>query len=144
MRTWGDLFTGRQTLALLTYAKLVRTYVDQFTTKDERLKGALESVLALLVNRLADLNASVCGWQLNTANSAHVFVRWALPMVFDFAEVNPLAAAGGSPESAIRRIEACIDNLISVFERKWQALPRFQQTRGVSGRDGILQLAFTR
>lgn len=61
MRTWGDLFTSRQTLALLTYAKLVRTYVDQLTTSKERLKTALESVLALLVNRLADLNASAYG-----------------------------------------------------------------------------------
>lgn len=110
MRTWGDLFTKRQILALLTYAKLVRNYIEQCAS-DQNLKTAVESVLSLLVNRLADLNSSLCGWQLNTANSAHVFVRWALPMVFDFAEVNPLAAAGGSPESALRRIHACIKDL---------------------------------
>jgi len=118
MRTWGDLFTNRQTLALLTYAKLARAYVQQLKVVDERLRPALESLLALLVNRLADLNASLCGWQLNTPNTAHVFVRWVLPMVFDFGEVNPLAGAGGSPESAVRRIEACIDDLVAAHLAK--------------------------
>ena len=119
MHTWGDLFTARQTLALLTYAKLVRIYIGQLATANQRMKAALESIFALLVNRLADLNASLCGWQLNTPNTAHVFVRWALPMMFDFGEVNPLAAAGGSPESALRRIKACVNDLVAgQFERK--------------------------
>lgn len=113
MRSWGDLFTGRQTLALLTYSKLARTYVSEFKTANGRLKVALESVVALLVNRLADLNASLCVWQLNTPNTAHVFGRWALPMVFDFGEVNPIAAGGGSPESALRRIHAAINDLVA-------------------------------
>ena len=61
-----------------------------------------------MIDRLADLNAALCGWQLNTPNSAHVFTRWALPMIMDFAEVNPLAAAGGSPDSAVKRAIAYI------------------------------------
>jgi len=113
MRTWGDLFTSRQILTLLTYAKLIRAYIKDRAFPESGIRCALESVLCLLLNRLADLNASLCGWQLNTPNTAHVFVRWALPMVFDFGEVNPLAAAGGSPESALRRMEACIRDLIA-------------------------------
>lgn len=31
----------------------------------------------------------------------------------DFGEVNPLAAAGGSPESALRRMLSCLENLIA-------------------------------
>lgn len=113
MRTWGDLFNSRQALALTTYSTLARRYVSETPFDDEQLRVALEAILALLVNRLADLNASLCGWQLNTPNSAHVFVRWALPMVFDFGEINPLAAAGGSPESALRRIKSSIEQLLA-------------------------------
>lgn len=113
MQTWGDLFTPRQALALATYARLARENPFVEGSKDVGYSTALASVLALIINRLADLNASLCGWQLSTPNTAHVFTRWALPMMMDFGEINPLAAAGGSPESAIRRMKAGIEALSS-------------------------------
>jgi adenine-specific DNA methylase len=118
LRTWGDLFTPRQALVLATYSTLIKEYIARLSKEDESFKVALESVLALVLNRLADLNASLCVWQLNTPNTAHVFGRWALPMVFDFGEVNPLAAAGGSPDSALRRLVACVWDLIAARTNK--------------------------
>jgi putative DNA methylase len=112
MRTWGDLFTDRQLLALTTFARLSREAAEKLETADPRA-AQLASCVALIVMRLADLNASLCGWQLSTPNTAHLFVRWALPMLLDFGEVNPLAGAGGSPESVLRRIEAGVENIIS-------------------------------
>jgi putative DNA methylase len=113
MQTWGDLFTPRQCLALATYARLARENPLLKESKDIGYSTALASILALMINRLADLNASLCGWQLSTPNTAHVFTRWALPMMMDFGEINPLAAAGGSPESAIRRMKAGIEAVSS-------------------------------
>ena len=59
-------------------------------------------------------------WQLNTPNTAHVFGRWALQMTWDYGEVNPLAGAGGSPESAIGRMTRCIADLASANLRAGQ------------------------
>jgi adenine-specific DNA methylase len=112
MNTFADLFTPRQSLALTTYARLAREYVDSLRATDESLAAAVSACFGLLVDRLADLNCSLCAWQLSTPNTAHVFVRWALQIIMDFGEVNPLAGAGGSPESALRRMAGCIDNLI--------------------------------
>src|SRR5690606_29460860 len=47
----------------------------------------------------------------STPNTAHVFVRWALQIIWDYGEVNPLAGAGGSPESALRRMKASLLHL---------------------------------
>lgn len=91
MSEWGDLFNCRQTVALNVYVQLARDFVSTKYADCGEFADALQVVLALIVDRLADLNSSLCGWQLNTPNSAHVFTRWALPMLFDFAEVNPLA-----------------------------------------------------
>jgi len=109
---WGTLFTPRQALALSTYTRLANQYVKINHRKDPAFAIAVGAVLSLVVSRLADLNASLCGWQLSTPNTAHVFTRWALPMMMDFGEINPLAAAGGSPESAIRRIVAGMQGIV--------------------------------
>jgi len=111
--TWGSLFTHRQSLALITYSKFVNKYCEEFLEKEKDFAVAFSSVAGFIVNRLADLNASLCAWQLSTPNTAHVFVRWALQMIMDFGEVNPLAGAGGSPESAIRRMVRGIKNIES-------------------------------
>jgi len=108
---WGSLFTSRQALAISVYARLASEYRRSVTFESADFSKALNCVLALAVNRLADLNASLCVWQLSTPNTAHVFGRWALPMIMDFGEVNPIAAAGGSPESVVRRMVAGINYL---------------------------------
>lgn len=110
--TWGSLFNQRQLLALVTYSRLAREYAGSVKAQNKPYADGLAAVLGLIVNRLADLNASLCGWQLGTPNTAHVFTRWALPMMMDFGEVNPLAGAGGSPESAIRRMITGINDLV--------------------------------
>jgi adenine-specific DNA methylase len=111
MNTFADLFTPRQLLALTTYARLAREYAESLRREEGELANAVSACFGLLVDRLADLNASLCVWQLNTPNTAHVFGRWAIQVVMDFGEVNPLAAAGGSPESALRRMSASLENL---------------------------------
>lgn len=113
--TWESLFTNRQLLALITYSRLVREYVNSLPKREADYQPAVATALGLIIDRLSDLNAALCGWQLNTPNSAHVFTRWALPMIMDFAEVNPLAAAGGSPESAVKRAVAYIRETQSTY-----------------------------
>lgn len=122
MQTWGDVFTSRQSLALTTYARLARENPFVHSTEDGGFSIAIASILGLIINRLADLNASLCGWQLSTPNTAHVFTRWALPMMMDFGEINPLAGAGGSPESAVRRMKAGIEGLASAIHETGTAL----------------------
>ena len=107
---WGTLFNPRQALMMTTFSRLAREYIASPRTS-ELPTEAIACALGLFVGRLADLNASLCVWQLSTPNAAHVFGRWALPMIMDFAEVNPLAAAGGSPESIARRMIAGIEYL---------------------------------
>lgn len=112
--TWGSLFNYRQLLAINTYLKSIVNYSkNKFTNSMDKQK-AVSSILSLILNKLVDFNSSLCVWQLSTPNTAHVFGRWALPMIMDFGEVNPISGSGGSPESAIKRITAGIKNLTTV------------------------------
>jgi adenine-specific DNA methylase len=51
--------------------------------------------LPLAVSKLSDYNGSLVQWSKARDQAAHVFGRQALPMVWDYAEVNPLAEAAG-------------------------------------------------
>ncbi len=115
--TWGSLFNARQALALLTYIRLAKKSIKEVRSSDREYAEAFAAVIGLAIDRLADLNASLCVWQLSTPNTAHVFGRWALPMIMDYGEVNPLAGAGGSPESAIWRIAASISDIVKAVKR---------------------------
>jgi putative DNA methylase len=99
MATWGDLFTPRQALALSTFCRVLRVRKSGKTDLDV----AAVSVWALCLDKMADMNNSLCGWQPHAEIPAHLFTRQAIPMVWDFAEANPLAASSGSPESALKR-----------------------------------------
>ncbi len=109
--TWGSLFNARQLLALSTYVRIARKTISNALSESREWGTALGAVLGLVIDRLADLNASLCVWQLSTPNTAHVFGRWALPMIMDYGEVNPLAGAGGSPESAVWRVAASLKDI---------------------------------
>ena len=109
--TWGSLFNSRQLLAMTAYVRHARGAIAAAISQDKEFGLAFAAVLGLAIDRLADLNASLCVWQLSTPNTAHVFGRWALPMIMDYGEVNPLAGGGGSPESAVWRMAAAIKNI---------------------------------
>lgn len=120
--SWASLFNARQLLALTTYVDLARERILQIYETDRDYGAAVAAVFGLLIDRLADLNASLCVWQLSTPNTAHVFGRWALPMIMDYGEVNPLAGAGGSPESAAWRIAASLRDIANMNGKPAQVM----------------------
>ncbi len=91
MDNWGDMFTARQKLSLISLAGKTR----------EIQNPSLQTSIAINVNRMADGNASVSSWLASREEVKHVFGRQAIPMVWDFAEVNIFANASRSWDGAI-------------------------------------------
>ena len=123
MATWADLFTDRQLAALNTFSDLVgeaatRVRDDARSTDIRRgglpLSGggagaraygeAVGVYLAFALSKLADLGNSLCGWEPIAQCPRHLFSRQAIPMVWDFAEGNPLGRSSGSWEVFVRGI----------------------------------------
>ena len=92
MSTWGSLFSPRQGLALICLVELVRKVGPQ--CHEGELGKAVQTCLALALDRCADKCASVVVWNIPGEKVEHVFGRQALPMVWDFAEANILADIG--------------------------------------------------
>lgn len=115
LATYGDLFTDRQLVALTTLSDLVqeaRGWVvqDALSAGMAVDGGGLEAggrgasayaeavgvYLAFGVSKQADLGNSLCGWEPIAQCPRHLFGRQAIPMVWDFAEGNPLGSSSGA------------------------------------------------
>jgi putative DNA methylase len=114
LKTYGDLFTPRQLVALTTFSDLVpkaiaRVGADALTAGmaddghglDAGGNGATayaEAVgvyLAIAVDKTTDYNSSLVAWSPTRDQAKTTFGRQALPMVWDYAEINPFAGAAG-------------------------------------------------
>ncbi len=119
MQSWGDLFTPRQLLALLTFCKWVRKAHDELTSQnytDEQAK-IISTYLGVMVSRLAGFCSSVCVWNYTGGRgTVHAFGRQALPMVWDFAETNPFNDTGAN-------WQACIDAAVSTIRNLPETVP---------------------
>jgi putative DNA methylase len=88
MTRWGDLFTARQKVALVTLARLAR---ERPGADGEAVRAAM----AICVDKVAMQNSSGCRWKPSGESLMDTFGRQALPIVWDFAESTPLAGSTG-------------------------------------------------
>lgn len=109
---FADLFTPRQLLSLLTFtAQVHRAHAAMLTEgmAEEQAK-AVATYLGLMVDRLADFNSSLCRWVSVGDFVADTYARQALPMLWDFAEINPLGNGSGNVEDSLNRAISAMEN----------------------------------
>jgi putative DNA methylase len=113
---WGDLFNPRQKLALITFAEKVRqahAHLLAQGTEPEFAK-AVVTYLALILNGVIDHCSSACQWRGGTEDTGHTFGRQALPMNWDYAEINPFSASTGSWASMAEKTLRVLAHLTSI------------------------------
>jgi len=144
MTTWSDLFTCRQLTVLTMLSDMVmdartrvRVDAEHAGIKVDQASDyadALATYLAFTVDKTADRNSTICGWEPNMNRLRGTFQRQALPMSWDFAEANPIGGAGGD-------IEMSIISLSEVLDKLHSAVPAYaSQADAVSHRTGTRQL----
>jgi len=100
---WGDLFNPRQKLALITFAEKVRQAHQRMLKEggEPEFAKAVGTYLALILDRLADYNSTLCHWHNTRETMSDVFKRQALPMIWDYPELNPFSKSTGDWRGAI-------------------------------------------
>ena len=95
MATWASLFSDRQLLALGEFVRNIRAADVEMRDCDTAHREALVCGLACAVDKLADYSSSVCSWNVGREVVRNTYARFALPMVWDYCEVNPLSETTG-------------------------------------------------
>jgi putative DNA methylase len=123
IRNFADLFTDRQLVALTTFSDLVREAREKvlcdiavrrqeierrddpgvellnpnsYLLSPEPYADAIATYLAFAVDKGADYWSSICSWHSSRELIRNTFGRQAIPMVWDFAECNPMSDSTGN------------------------------------------------
>ena len=112
MDSFGKLFNARQALAITTLVRAVREAYTAILaeTSDTEYAKAVGTYLAFAVDRLTDRCAVLCRWDNSRETIVNVFGRQGLPMVWDYAEVNPFSPSTGGWTGAIEWITKYIEH----------------------------------
>jgi len=119
----SDLFTSRQLVMLTSLSDLVCEVRRKIREDAQRAgmaddgKGleaggttatayseAVSIYLSLAVDKITDYNSNLVAWSPTRNQAKTTFARQALPMVWDFTEVNPFAGAAGDIAISIEGI----------------------------------------
>ncbi len=119
MNTYGDLFSPRQQLLLLTLCKNVREAHAALAAEggDPDFAAAVASYLGLLVGRAADRGSMLCRWHNTGEKTENTYARQALPMVWDYSEPNPFGGASGDSRMQLNFILEVVDHAVAIADR---------------------------
>ena len=131
-KSFESLFNNRQQNALVTFTQVVnkvRSVIERYAVQsgyaDDDVplnKGgdgarayaeALSVYLTCAIGRAADYWNMLTSWEPGGEFVAHAFTKHALPIIWDYGEVNPLTDGGGTWDSAIGWIYRVIEKLPS-------------------------------
>ena len=110
---WHQLFTERQLTALTMFTDLLRE-VRQRITNDGAHTDYVDTIytyLALAIGRTADSGCSLARWQNSGDFVAGVFSLPAIPIVWDFAEVNVFSTSTQNWMGQIEWIAKVVERL---------------------------------
>ncbi|MCA9013096.1 MAG: DUF1156 domain-containing protein [Planctomycetaceae bacterium] len=123
MTEWKDLFTRRQLSAMSTFAHLISCVSSKILYDhsehlcSSHLKGshlqesyarAVTTYISLALSKVADYNCSLVPWYTKEDRPGHLFSQQAVPMVWDFTELNPLTDIGGTLQKSVKIVADAI------------------------------------
>ena len=130
MATFGDLFTDRQLVSLTAFSDLVHearaeierdalaagisdnpTPLRDGRTGAKAYAEAVSVYLAFGISKLANLGSTITSWMSDRGALRETFARQAIPMVWDFAEVNFFSNSGGNWSTPIDKISMAVAGL---------------------------------
>lgn len=107
MKTFGDLMSHRQAVAMDVFAQCIREVEKQKDTSP-----AISVLLSFALGRVSDLNSSLSSWKDTVVGANGAQNR--LSMVWDYTEVAPLEDATGSWEAQVEWVAKVVEHIATM------------------------------
>jgi adenine-specific DNA methylase len=111
--TWDKLFTPRQLISIGTLIQCVRE-MPLKTSKGQldKFSEAIFSMTLVALDRAINYMSTICIWEVKAQEVKQTFLRYALPITWDFAEGNPLGEADRLFVGGISNVFRCLAHLL--------------------------------
>jgi adenine-specific DNA methylase len=139
---WRQLFTPRQLLAAGVFLKHTRDAISAIRIADPENAEALAVYLTVIFGRFVDYCSQQCRWEPKDGEVKSTMSGYKLPMVWDFAEANPLSERDRYYAGGIR----AVSDAVGAFMRVCSTAADAPSVRCVSSLAGELKrqdLCFT-
>ena len=110
--TWRTLFTNRQLAALGILVQKIRLIPQAMANWPEPWREAISIYASCALSKFADYSSIMCSWDNGRETLRDTFARFALPMVWDYCEVNPLSNATGGFVAAVEWLGRVCEHLL--------------------------------
>jgi len=110
--SWKKIFTARQLVTLGSFLRIVRELAQSINDLPADWREALITYNAVCLDRLADYSSTICSWNNGREVIRNTFGRFALPMVWDYTEVNPLSDTSGNFLGALEWVTRFISHTL--------------------------------
>ena len=114
---WQKIFTPRQLLALgniVRHVRLLDRELEELGRSPEWAE-AITMYLACVVDRTANYMSTVCIWEHVAGEVKQTFLRFALPITWDYGEGNPLAPVERFFRGAVSNVGTVLRNHAESF-----------------------------
>ncbi len=110
-KTWSHLFTDRQLLTLMQFVKWTHAAQEEMKQNGYSSKWveAINGYLACTFDRMLAHSSTLIYWLLSSEAIGHAFVRYALPMTWDFSEA-------AIPHEVRGSYQFCLDKILDSME----------------------------
>ncbi|MFQ6056913.1 MAG: DUF1156 domain-containing protein, partial [Methanosarcinales archaeon] len=110
MKEWQDLFNSRQKLAIVTFLDKIKESYDLIQEDlanlqlpegiyKEELAKVVVGYLGIFLDMHTAFNNKLARWENTSEAIKHLYSRQALPMIWNFVELDPFSGSTGSMES---------------------------------------------
>ena len=111
---WRQLFTPRQLLAAGVFLKYTRAAITAVQEMDPEHAEAIAVYLTVIFGRFIDYCSQQCRWEPQDGEVKSTMSGYKLPMVWDFAEANPLSERDRYYAGGIRAVSDAIGAFMRV------------------------------
>ncbi len=131
---WRKLFTNRQLMAIGSFVLAVRGLMQEHDGSPESWREGLFASLMLVNDRLADYSSAICSWHNGRETIGHTFARFALPIVWDYTEVNPLSNSSGNYLGALDWVSRFIAHALQAAHSAETTTVKNSSATGITGK----------
>jgi putative DNA methylase len=107
---WHKLYLPRQLIGIAGFVKAVRS-IGSSIERPFAFSDAVVALMAVALDRSANYMSTICIWEPKAGEIKQTFLRYALPITWDFAEGNPLAPNDRLFLGAISNIAMVMESL---------------------------------